>query len=58
MISGVSGRVVGDGFPIPDGKESYNLPVVYPFADGSLYILFGSGGETVAGNLTCNIHQL
>lgn len=49
MLNGATGSKIGRVFPIPDGKESYTLPIVYTWADGSQYIVFGSGGETVPG---------
>jgi len=37
---------------MPDGKESYMSPVCIPHDDeGDLYILFGTGGETIEGSL-------
>ncbi|CAC5409294.1 unnamed protein product [Mytilus coruscus] len=52
MLSGRTGKMVGHRFlNIPDNKETYMSPIVYRTADGSRYILFGSGGETISGNL-------
>jgi len=52
MLSGATGRTLGSRYlAMPDNKESYTSPVMYKCADGSLYILFGSGGETVPGKL-------
>lgn len=48
-MNSATGEVIGKPFLIPDFKESYTLPVVYTFPDGSQYIIFGSGGETVSG---------
>ena len=36
--------------PAPDGKEIYTSPLVYDFGEG-LSIVFGTGGETIPGNL-------
>ncbi len=37
---------------MPDGKESYMSPISYALASSpSPYIIFGTGGETVPGNL-------
>ena len=32
-------------------KETYMSPVMHTTKDGSMYILYGSGGETVRGKL-------
>lgn len=37
---------------VPDGKETYMSPVIYDFTGkGQLSIIFGTGGETLGGNL-------
>ncbi|WP_235295840.1 FG-GAP repeat domain-containing protein [Portibacter marinus] len=37
---------------MPDGKESYMSPVLYDFDhDGNQTLIFGTGGETISGNL-------
>lgn len=36
--------------PSPDGKEIYMSPVIYDFGNGPT-IIFGTGGETISGNL-------
>lgn len=36
--------------PAPDGKEIYMSPVIYDFGNGPT-IIFGTGGETIAGSL-------
>ena len=37
--------------PMPDGRETYMSPVVHDFdGDGSLSVLFGTGGETINGH--------
>lgn len=37
---------------MPDGKESYMVPIIHDFdQDGKEEIVFGTGGETVSGNL-------
>jgi outer membrane protein assembly factor BamB len=38
--------------PVPDGKETYMSPVVADFeGDGTWWVIFGTGGETIGGNL-------
>jgi len=49
ILDATSGEVLKRS-AVPDGKETYMSPVVYDFGDG-LTIIFGSGGETVSGNL-------
>jgi outer membrane protein assembly factor BamB len=37
---------------LPDGKETYMSPVLHDFMnDGKLFIIIGTGGETLGGNL-------
>ena len=38
-------------FQVPNKKETYMSPVLHIQNDQSAYLLFGSGGETVPGNL-------
>ncbi|CAF1267823.1 unnamed protein product [Adineta steineri] len=47
IISSRSGHQIGEAFFMPDGEETYMSPVLY---DKST-VLFGTGGETVAGGL-------
>ena len=50
ILSGATGKVVGTRYlAAPDHKEIYMSPVMYTTKDGSQYILFGSGGETIPG---------
>ncbi|VDI73408.1 integrin alpha FG-GAP repeat containing protein 3 [Mytilus galloprovincialis] len=50
MLSGKTGKMVGHRYlNLPDNKETYMSPIVYRTTDGSRYILFGSGGETISG---------
>ncbi|XP_067947053.1 protein FAM234B-like isoform X2 [Watersipora subatra] len=51
LLSGRTGKPVGEPFSMPDGKESYCLPVIFTSGDTSQYVLFGTGGETVSGAL-------
>ena len=37
---------------MPDSKETYMSPIHHVTANGSNYILLGSGGETIPGKLT------
>ncbi|XP_061196183.1 uncharacterized protein LOC133204462 [Saccostrea echinata] len=51
MLDGRTGKGMGIRcLEMPNNKESYQSPVVYTYRDGSQYILFGSGGETVPGD--------
>jgi hypothetical protein len=45
---------------MPDGKETYFSPLVYDFeGKGAVTLIFGSGGETIDGNLyTCPLADL
>ncbi len=48
VLSSLSGKVLAKA-PMPDGKETYMSPVVYE-KDAQKHVLFGTGGETIAGN--------
>jgi outer membrane protein assembly factor BamB len=48
LLSASDGKVLATD-TMPDGKETYMSPVVYQNS-GQEWILFGSGGETIAGN--------
>ncbi len=51
VMSSKSGEILALD-TMPDGKESYMTPVMYDFnKDGIQEIIFGTGGETVSGNL-------
>ncbi len=51
IIDPLDGRVVAAD-TMPDGKESYMSPVVFQRpAEAEVMIIFGSGGETIGGNL-------
>jgi len=55
-LSGATGKVVGTTYlAAPDNKEIYMSPVMYTTKDGSQYILFGSGGETIPGKQFCSL---
>ena len=49
FLSGASGRPLGRYLEIPNSRETYMSVVRHVTANGSSYILFGSGGETVSG---------
>ena len=51
VISSRNGRLLAKA-PVPDGKETYMSPVVADFeGDGTWWVIFGTGGETIGGNL-------
>lgn len=50
VISGKTGRVLR-WMQVPDDRESYYSPQVLTHPDGSLIVLFGTGGETHGGSL-------
>ena len=52
MLDGATGKMVGKRyFVLPDNKETYMSPIMHHRKDGSQYVLFGNGGETVPGEL-------
>ena len=51
VVSGRTGQQLSDRIPIPDGHETYSNPIAYSMAGNIDVILFGSGGETIAGSL-------
>lgn len=51
VLSGKDGRLLARA-PMPDKKETYMSVVAYPTKDSADYkVVFGTGGETVGGNL-------
>ena len=51
MLSGKTGKLFGKRYlEMSDNRETYMSPMVYKTRDDSQYILFGSGGETIAGS--------
>ena len=48
VISAADGAVL-KFYPSPDGGEMYSSPVVYERADGSEWVIFGTGGESLGG---------
>ncbi len=53
LLSGATGKMVGRYLEMPESKETYMSPVMHRRKDGSMYILFGHGGETVTGRYLC-----
>ena len=52
VLSGRTGQMIGERYlEMPGSKETYMTPVMYHPPTGSDIILFGSGGETIAGQL-------
>lgn len=49
LLDGATGKSLGRFLNMPQGRETYMSPVLHTMKDGSQYILFGSGGETVPG---------
>jgi len=51
VFSSKNGQLIAAA-TMPDGKETYMSPVIYDFAgQGTTSIIFGTGGETIGGNL-------
>lgn len=50
ILSGKTGEVL-QWVETPDGKESYYSPQILTGADGTDFVLFGTGGETHGGGL-------
>ena len=59
VFSGKGGTLLASA-TMPDRKETYLSPLVHDFEkDGTLEIIFGSGGETIHGNLyRCSLSAL
>lgn len=52
VVCGKRGQVLGERYlEMPNSRETYMTPVLYQPPFGSSIILFGSGGETVSGDL-------
>ena len=52
LLDGATGKHMGRYLGMVDeqgDKETYMSPVLHRTRDGSLYVLYGSGGETVGG---------
>ncbi len=51
VLSSQTGQVIANA-PMPDGKEIYCSPIVHDFQNnGKLQVIFGTGGEDIAGGL-------
>ncbi|MCY7356830.1 MAG: hypothetical protein LH609_05060, partial [Rudanella sp.] len=50
VVSSLNGSMLAKA-PMPDGKETYLSPVVADFGGGELWVIFGTGGETIGGGL-------
>jgi outer membrane protein assembly factor BamB len=51
LIDAKSGEIIASD-TMPDGKESYMSPIAFNRSDSNeQFIIFGSGGETISGNL-------
>lgn len=53
LLDGATGKSIGRYLAMPGGLETYMSPVLHKLDDGSMYILFGHGGETVPGSVIC-----
>ncbi|XP_072036013.1 uncharacterized protein [Amphiura filiformis] len=52
LLSGKTGKSLGKKYlETPDQKETYSAVTLYEKDDGAVYVLFGTGGETVQGSL-------
>ena len=51
ILDGASGQVLNKAV-VPDSNETYMSPIITDLNfDGSMEVIFGTGGETIAGNL-------
>ncbi|XP_033117726.1 protein FAM234B-like isoform X2 [Anneissia japonica] len=51
LLSGKTGLALGRYLNMSDGHETYSAITLYERPNGALYILYGSGGETIQGSL-------
>ena len=49
LVDGSNGRSLGRFLNMSMNKETYMSPVLHTTKDGSQYVLYGDGGETVEG---------
>ncbi len=57
LLSGKTGKSLGTNWlETPDHKETYSAVTLYEKTNGAIYVLFGTGGETVKGMLDHKIH--
>ncbi len=50
VISSRTGTILAN-VTVPDGRETYMSVVCLPTRDGTMQVLFGTGGETIGGHL-------
>ncbi|XP_033630167.1 uncharacterized protein LOC117292278 [Asterias rubens] len=50
LLSGKTGKSLGRYLVMPDARECYSAITLYERANGAIYVLFGSGGETISGS--------
>lgn len=55
LMDGSSGKLIGNYIDMPDGKETYNSPVLHTDKQGDRYMLIGTGGESVPGKVIYTI---
>ncbi|XP_067933071.1 protein FAM234B-like [Watersipora subatra] len=51
LLDGATGELIGKYIETPDGRETYNSPVLHKDKGGTQYVIMGTGGETVNGGL-------
>ena len=49
MLDGATGKGLGRYMNMTEQHETYMSPVLHVQKDGSQYIVFGHGGETIPG---------
>ena len=50
LLSGGTGKVISI-MSMPDGRETYMSPVIHRDGNGTIRVLFGTGGESITGSL-------
>ena len=59
VVSGRTGQQLSDRILTPDGHETYSNPVAFNINGNIEAVLFGTGGETIAGSLwAITVHSL
>ena len=59
VVSGRTGQQLSDRILTPDGHETYSNPVAFNISGSIEAVLFGTGGETIAGSLwAITVHSL
>ena len=51
LLDGAQGQMIGRYIEMPDGRETYNSPVLHVDKQRVKYLLIGTGGETIDGML-------